>query len=60
MEALSRREEQEIEAAAKSEALRKCDSFVKGESELYEPHKTSGRKTGRWDERVADILVYGA
>jgi hypothetical protein len=31
MEALSRREEEDIEAAAKTEALKKCDKFVKGE-----------------------------
>lgn len=30
MEALSRREEEEIEAAAKTEALKQCDEKVKG------------------------------
>lgn len=32
MEALSRREEEEIEAAAKTEALKLCDDSVRGES----------------------------
>lgn len=31
MEALSRREEQEIEAAAKTDALKACDDYVRGE-----------------------------
>lgn len=31
MEALSRREEEEIETAAKNEALKKCDEKVRGE-----------------------------
>lgn len=31
MEALSRREEEEVEAKAKAEALKACDDVVKGE-----------------------------
>lgn len=34
MEALSRREEEEIEAAAKTEALKLCDDVVGGEWDL--------------------------
>lgn len=32
MEALSRREENEIHEAAKKEALRSCDDYVKGKA----------------------------
>lgn len=35
MEALSRREEEEIEAKAKADALKACDDVVKGESGVW-------------------------
>jgi hypothetical protein len=46
MEALSRREEQEIEASAKSEALHKCDPFVKGELGVHVEQATRRKCDG--------------